>query len=66
MLHRPACLRPRRVVERQGTILSALRQIDVHPSLGDRDNATWCRGTYRGYMRVNGKRLGTFSFAVRR
>ncbi len=66
VLYRPGCLSPRRVVERQGTILSALRQIDVHPSLGDRDNPTWCRGTYRGYLRVDGKRRGTFSFAVRR
>ena len=66
VLHRPACLSPRRVVQRQGTILSALRQIDVHPSLGDNDNATWCPGAYRGFLRVNGKRLGTFSFTVRR
>lgn len=67
VLNRPACFEERRVVQRYGGGSGRLWQIDVHPSLGDFNNARWCAGRYTGFVRIAGERepAGTFSFRVR-
>lgn len=67
VLNRPACFKKRRVVQRYGPGSGRLQQVDVHPSLGDFNNARWCAGRYTGFVRMAGERepSGTFSFRVR-
>jgi hypothetical protein len=66
VLDRPACAGRRHVSEAPGSVRGEQQSVVVHPSLGDFHRAHWCPGTYRGAVRVNHKRVGTFSFRVPR
>jgi hypothetical protein len=71
LLTRPACAGRRRVHVFAGAIEGPrrirYRQIDITPSTGDLNRATWCPGRYTGALRVQRglKIVGTFAFDVR-
>jgi hypothetical protein len=71
LLTRPACAGRRRVHVSTGTIIGPnkfrFRQMDITPSTGDLDRATWCAGHYSGALRQKTglKIVGTFAFDVR-